>query len=167
MEGKISNPDWGILPDHEVDVRELDARDAWKNAELFELLKQDVFNNYVKEHIQQHKALFLELADGDGASTERYPDFENFFQKLQTKLSKDDVRRWLRYAIRDQISDTRGKAYPGNRALGDFQEDGQLQEAVRRLLLSVGLDIEKVQAYQGVLKSQTETPVEGQQGAKR
>jgi hypothetical protein len=62
------------------------------------------------------------------------------------------VRRWLRYEVRDQVSDLRGAVYPGQRALGDPQEDAQLQEAVRTLLGKLGLDIREVPAYSKVLK---------------
>ena len=36
--------------------------------------------------------------------------------------------------------------------MGDPQEDAQLQEAVRRLLVQVGRDIRDVAAYKNVLK---------------
>ncbi|MFM1873972.1 MAG: hypothetical protein RL398_3394, partial [Planctomycetota bacterium] len=71
---------------------------------------------------------------------------------LETGLPKDDVRRWLRYEVRDQISDLRGAVYPGQRMLGDPQEDAQLQEAVRTLLATKGKNIKEVPAYAGVLK---------------
>ena len=71
---------------------------------------------------------------------------------LDTKLSKDDVRRWLRYEVRDQVSDLRGAVYPGNRALGDAQEDAQLQEAIRTLMKERGDDIRSVKALENVLK---------------
>ena len=86
------------------------------------------------------------------SSSERNPDFETFYAGLDTKLSKDDVRRWLRYEVRDQISDLRGAVYPGQRAMGDAQEDAQLQEAVRTLLKDLGEDIRDVAAYSDVLK---------------
>jgi len=62
------------------------------------------------------------------------------------------VRRWLRYEVRDQVSDLRGAVYPGNRALGDAQEDAQLQEAIRVLMKERGADIRDVAALKNVLK---------------
>ena len=41
---------------------------------------------------------------------------------------------------------------PGLRALGDFQEDAQLQEAARQLLEKVGVDIRTVAEFKDVLK---------------
>ena len=62
------------------------------------------------------------------------------------------MRRWLRYEVRDQVSDLRGAVYPGNRALGDAQEDAQLQEAIRTLMNERGDDIRTVEALKNVLK---------------
>jgi hypothetical protein len=106
----------------------------------------------VKKHMPGNEALFQQLAEGDGGDTSRYPGFAEFYKGLDTRLTEDDVRRWLRYEVRDQVSDLRGAVYPGQRALGDPQEDAQLQEAVRTLLAANGADIRQVPAYQNVLK---------------
>jgi hypothetical protein len=119
---------------------------------VFALLKKGVFRDYVRKHIGQHEASFRELAEGDGGDPNRYPDFAAFYAELDTKLSQDDVRRWLRYEVRDQVSDLRGAVYPGQRATGDPQEDAQLQEAVRTILQQLGQDIRAVPAFQNVLK---------------
>ncbi|MHC5071819.1 MAG: S41 family peptidase [Planctomycetota bacterium] len=150
--GKIVDPHWGVKPDTEVALRNTTAKDAWKQAELYELLQRDVFRNYARKHIDENKELFVELAEGDAGATDRYPDFDEFYGSLDTKLSKDDVRRWLRYALRDQVADLRGRAFLGFRAWGDFQEDAQLQEAVRSLMNKMGKDIRDIAAYKRVLK---------------
>ena len=85
-------------------------------------------------------------------ATRMHPGFEEFFTSLDTKLSKDDVRRWVRYEVRDQISDLRGAVYPGQRALGDAQEDAQLQEAIRVLMKERGDDIRDIAAFKNVFK---------------
>jgi C-terminal peptidase prc len=151
-DGRIVDPGWGVTPDKVLDLLENKPEDAWKNSAVLAILKKGAFREYVKKHLGQHEALFRELAEGDGGSTARYPDFAAFYASLETKLSEDDVRRWLRYEVRDQISDLRGAVYPGQRALGDPQEDAQLQEAVRTLLTERGEDIRAIAAYQGVLK---------------
>ncbi len=151
-DGKVTNPDWGIIPDIEAKVRELSNDEAWKNAEIFELLKKDVLQSYVRKHMEPNRELFLQLAEGDGGDWSRYPEFEAFYQGLDTHLTKDDVRRWLRYTIRDRVADLRGRAFAGQRALGDHQEDGQLQEAVNALLKKLGRDIRDLKEFQGVLK---------------
>ncbi len=151
-EGRIVDPNWGVMPDKVVDLLENKPEDAWKNTAVFALLKKGVFRDYVKSHMAEHEALFRQLAEGDEGDPKQYPGFAEFYAGLDTKLTEDDVRRWLRYEVRDQISDLRGAVYPGQRAMGDPQEDAQLQEAVRTLLQKDGRDIREVAAYRNVLK---------------
>ena len=151
-EGRIVDPNWGVMPDKVVELLDTKPEDAWKNAALFALLREGVFRTYVRERMQEHEALFRQLAEGDEGDPSKYPGFDEFYQGLDTQLTKDDIRRWLRYEVRDQVSDLRGAVYPGQRALGDPQEDAQLQEAVRTLLEQDGRDIRDVAAYQNVLK---------------
>ncbi|MDP6930779.1 MAG: S41 family peptidase, partial [Planctomycetota bacterium] len=151
--GQIIDPDWGIIPDVEAEVRVNKPADAWKNGAIFELFSKDIFRSYVTERIEKHSELFKEIAHGDGGDWKRYPDFEELYEGLDTQLTRDDIRRWLRYEIRDQIADLRGKAFAGNRALGDHQEDGQLQAAVRIILEQTGQKIEDLKAYKNVLKT--------------
>jgi C-terminal peptidase prc len=158
-DGRIVDPNWGVTPDKVLDLLDNKPEDAWKNAAVFALLKKSVFRDYVKQHLPGNEARFRELAEGDEGDCSRYPDFDAFYAGLDTKLTKDDVRRWLRYEVRDQISDLRGAVYPGQRALGDPQEDAQLQEAVRTLLQKRGEDIRKVAAYRNVLKIKFEAEV--------
>ncbi len=151
-DGIIIDPDWGVRPDSELELRENLAKDLWKNAELSEIVKKSSFREYVKKHIDANKELFVELAEGDKGDYSRYPEFDSFYEGLGTKLPKEDIRRWLRYALRDAVADLRGKAFPGSRAWGDFQEDAQLQEAVRATLEKNGQDIREFAAYKGVLR---------------
>ena len=163
-DGRIVDPNWGVTPDKVLDLLENKPEDAWKNTAVFALLKKGVFKAYVKKHMPQHEQLFRELAEGDGGDPKRYPEFATFYGELDTKLSEDDVRRWLRYEVRDQISDLRGAVYPGQRALGDPQEDAQLQEAVRTILGKLGQDIRQIAAYQNVLKIPFDAPTAGGDG---
>ena len=107
---------------------------------------------FLTEHIKADPQLLQQLADGDDGDWSKYPDFDAFYEGLETQLTKDDIRRWLRYEVRDQVSDLRGAVYPGQRALGDIQEDAQLQEALRHLLDEQGRDIRTLDAYQNILK---------------
>jgi carboxyl-terminal processing protease len=151
-DGRIIDPNWGVIPDKALDLLDNKPEDAWKNSAVFALLKKAVFRDYVKKYLPPNEALFKQLAEGDEGDCSRYPDFDTWYTSLDTKLTKDDVRRWLRYEVRDEISDLRGAVYPGQRALGDPQEDAQLQEAVRTLLEKRGEDIRQVAAYKNVLK---------------
>ena len=151
-EGRIVDPNWGVKPDIELELLENKPEDAWKNSAVFAVLKTGAIREYVREQIAANEALFRKLAEGDDGDPQKYPGFDAFYEKLDTKLSEDDVRRWLRYEVRDQVSDLRGAVYPGNRALGDAQEDAQLQEAIRTLMNERGDDIRTVEALQNVLK---------------
>jgi carboxyl-terminal processing protease len=151
-EGRIVDPNWGVMPDKIVELLENKPEDAWKNSAVFALLKKGVFRDYVKQHMPEHEALFRKLAEGDEGDPTQYPGFAGFYRGLETQLTEDDVRRWLRYEVRDQVSDLRGAVYPGQRALGDPQEDAQLQEGVRTLLEADNRDIRDIAAYKNVLK---------------
>lgn len=151
-EGRVINPDWGVTPDVELELRDVSPLEAWKNAEIFELYQQGKFQSYVREHVKENPTLFLELAESDLGKTDRYPGFDEFYESLGTHLTKDDVRRWVRYLVRDEVADFRGKAYPGGRAVGDIQEDAQLQKAVERVLEKTGKDIRDLPEYSSVLK---------------
>ena len=151
-EGRIIDPAWGVKPDIELELLENKPEDAWKNSAVFAILKNGSIKLYVKEQIEKNEALFRQLAEGDEGDPSRYPGFAEFYKSLDTKLSEDDVRRWIRYEVRDQISDLRGAVYPGQRALGDTQEDAQLQEAIRVLMKARGGDIRDIAALKNVLK---------------
>jgi len=151
-EGRIVDPAWGVRPDIEVELLENKPEDAWKSSAVFAVLKTGKIREYVAAGIEKDQALFRQLAEGDDGDPQRYPGFDAFYESLDTKLSKDDIRRWTRYEVRDQISDLRGAVYPGQRALGDAQEDAQLQEAIRILMKAHGRDIREVDALKNVLK---------------
>lgn len=151
-EGRIVDPAWGVRPDIEIELLENKPEDAWKSSAVYAILKTAKIREYVKTEIEKNQQLFRQLAEGDDGDPSRYPGFDELYTNLETKLSKDDVRRWLRYEVRDQISDLRGAVYPGQRALGDAQEDAQLQEAIRVLMKADGRDIRDVAALKNVFK---------------
>jgi carboxyl-terminal processing protease len=163
--GNIINPDYGVIPDVEVEAEDLDPAELWKNALISELWTERVFHKYVEEHYAGNEKLFLELAESDGGKIERYPDFDPFFDGLKTKLSKDDVRRWVRIAVREKVQDLREKAWPGGRLIGDIQEDLQLQVGVRKALEKIGRDPLTIERYKQVLKDWK--PKEKEKSAKR
>lgn len=134
----------GIAPDREVELADIPG---WKWEAIFDLMKDGTLRNYVSARWEQHKDLFLKLAEGDRRDASLYPDFEAFYESLKTKLSRDDVRRWLRVAVREAASDALGKAFPGSRVLGDFQEDQQLQAAIREVLDRGGKDWREIAQY--------------------
>jgi len=151
-DGRIVDPAWGVKPDIDLELLENKPEDAWKNSAVYAILKTGSMRTYVKEQIGLNEELFRKLAEGDDGNPGAYPGFDEFYTSLDTKLSKEDVRRWVRYEVRDQISDLRGAVYPGQRALGDAQEDAQLQEAIRVLMQERGDDIRDIDAFKNVFK---------------
>jgi len=151
-DGKIVDPDWGITPDIEAELVNYSAADAWKVEAVRDLLKRDVFTAYVKEHFDANTDLFERLAEADGCDPSRYPDFDAFYDSLDTKLPRDDVRMWLRYRVRDAVADLRGRAFVGTARLGDFQEDLQLQAALRAVLQATGVSVDDIEDYKAVFK---------------
>ncbi|MEZ5989658.1 MAG: S41 family peptidase [Planctomycetota bacterium] len=152
-DGKPRNPDYGVMPDVEADFDRLDAKELWKNAVIAEMLGEGVFKKYVDEHLNSaSKEQFLELALSDGGDTGRYPGFDEFYKGLDTKLSKDDVRKWIRIRIREKVADFRGQAWPGGRLYGDYQEDVQLQAAIAEALRLLDRDAQAVAEYKGIWK---------------
>lgn len=121
----------GIAPDVKVEMTEWPG---WKEEELGKLLEKDVFKEYVDKEWPGHTELLDGLASYDGFDPSRYPGFDRFFDGLDTKLEKGDVRRWLRIYTRRRAMDHRGKEFVGIYTLGDFQEDVQLQTAILEVL---------------------------------
>ncbi|MFQ5504906.1 MAG: S41 family peptidase, partial [Planctomycetota bacterium] len=156
MDGKVKDKNYGVLPDRKIDGRHLEVKELWKNAVINELWQQRVFHKYVDEHLAHNKARFIGLAEGDGGKTESYPGFEDFYKGLKTQLSRDDVRRWIRVVVREKVADYRGKAWPGGRLIGDYQEDRQLQGAIETALDMVGDKIVAFPEYKNILKLEKE-----------
>jgi carboxyl-terminal processing protease len=140
----------GVTPDIESDF---EGVSPFKQEELFRLLDNDddgknVFQRYLDQHFGAHEELFVELAEGDGGKIERYPEFESFYTSLETKLDRDEIRRWLRLFVRRKVTDLRAREFPGNDFLGDYQEDTQLQRAIVELLGRIGVDSHTIPAYE-------------------
>jgi C-terminal peptidase prc len=136
----------GIIPD--IDVA-YEGIKPWKEEELTDLLEKEVFENYVDEHYAANKDLFNELADGDNNDWSRYPEFEEFYQGLETHLDRNDIRQWVRAEVRKRVADERGKEFPGFLFHGDFQEDTQLQAAILAILNQIDLSAKDFPQYVG------------------
>ena len=131
----------GVRPDVEVSMPRLDA---WRWEERLKLTREEQApKRYVDEHWDAHHELFVELAETDLKDTTRWPDFDAFYASLGTPLSTDDVRQLLRAEVRRRVQDDRGGEFP----LGDFQEDPQVQAAIRELLAKTGRSSEQYEPY--------------------
>jgi carboxyl-terminal processing protease len=151
-DGTSANDDYGVIPDVVVDFQTEERKNSWKEPEITEMWNKGVLKNYVKERMEKNRDLFVKLAESDQGDFSQYPDFEEFYKSLNTHVTRDDVRRWLRIVMREEVSDTRGKVFPGIYTLGDFQEDLQLQAGTRAVMEKLGDRIEKIAEYKGILK---------------
>jgi C-terminal peptidase prc len=143
----------GIHPDVLVNLKE---PDLWKEHEFGKLLdkakdkrRATVFHEYLDDHYDANRDLFVKLAEGDGHDWKKYPDFEKFYDSLDTKLAKEDVRLYLRFYLRERVCDDRKKTFPGQGLFifGDYQEDNQLQAALRTVLEKMGREPSDVPEY--------------------
>jgi len=125
----------GIEPNRVVKIPQLDYPTL---RELDRLLGEDVFRTYALRLQEQNPALAVRIAEYDDRDLSLYPGWDDFYASLRTTLDPQELRRWVRRSVRALVSDTRGKVFPGNGFLGDFEEDPQLQEGIRLLLEKSG-----------------------------
>lgn len=134
----------GVHPNVLVELRE---PDLWKEQEFVKLLSKSsdrrratVFHGYLDDHYEANRDLFLKLAQGDRHDVTQYPGFDEFYDSLDTRLSKEDVRGYLRHYVRERVCDDRKQIFPGQGyfILGDYQEDNQLQAAIKVVLEKLG-----------------------------
>lgn len=129
-DGRVVQPG-GIPPEREVRIPQLDYPTL---RELDRLLQKDAFRTYAQEIFAADRELAVRIAEFDDRDTSLYLGWQDFYQSLGTSLDPQEVRRWVRRSLRTLVSDARGKVFPGNGFLGDFEEDPQLQEGIRVLL---------------------------------
>lgn len=138
-EQNVINPG-GVVPDVPSHAELIEG---WRLVERRVLLTNQAPRNYVDEHWAAHHEEFVAFADCDEKNPALYPNFESFYTDLDTPLDRDDVRVLLRAEIRRRVQDDRGGAFP----FGDFEEDVQVQDAVRNLLDSLGVKIDAYPSY--------------------
>ncbi|MFH1232193.1 MAG: S41 family peptidase, partial [Planctomycetota bacterium] len=131
----------GVEPDIKIAAPELDLGKA---SEFNKLLDSGSLDKYVDEYYSKNKELFYILAEDDGESYERYPDFEQFYQQCKARLEKDEVRQALREHIRRKVADDRQKEF-----LVDIQGDLILQKGIIETCRSPQVNIvpETIPAY--------------------
>ncbi len=145
-EGRIVHKG-GVPPDVEAEFPELDYLTL---RELERLFDAEAFRSYAKRILDQDPELAVRLAQFDEHDVSLYPGWDEFYAGLETPLDPQEVRRWVRRRLRDLVSDRRGKVFPGNGFYGDFEEDPQLQAAIRVLLDRAGVAVESIREYEDV-----------------
>ena len=131
----------GVEPDVAVRQRRWPQ---WKLEEILRLNGERSAEKWAREHSADNAELFNQLASGDNGDTSLYPGFDEFYASIDTVLPADDVRFLLRREVRRLVQDQRGEAFPMG---GDYQEDLQLQEAIRVILADLDRRPEDIEAY--------------------
>jgi len=134
----------GIEPDLDVSMPRLEG---WRLEESYRIYRERLPRAYVDVRWQEHQELFRKLAIFDGKDPAAYPEFDEFMASLDTVLSRDDVRQLLRRELRRRVQDERGAEFPGTDLQGDFQEDPQLQAAIRLVLEDLDLDVADIPEF--------------------
>ena len=134
----------GIEPDLDVSMPRLEG---WRLEESYRIYRDRLPRAYVDDLWDEHQELFRKLAIFDGKDPSAYPDFDEFMTSLDTVLSRDDVRQLLRRELRRRVQDERGAEFPGTDYQGDYQEDPQLQAAIRLVLEDLDLNVEDIPEF--------------------
>jgi hypothetical protein len=135
----------GIVPDIHIDAQYLQS---WQVYAIDKLRRSSRLDEYLDAQYRgEAKASMMKLASFDGLNTEAWPHFDAFYNGLGTALSKDDVRRELRFALRSRVQDDRGAEFTQN-----FQEDPVILRAATQLLAKVGKKPSDVPEYNAVIK---------------
>jgi C-terminal peptidase prc len=113
----------GIEPDFPVAADEFEG---WRNEEVAKLEEKKAFEKYLDEQYAADKDAMLALAQDDARDPARYPKFDEFYQSLGTKLSREDVWLWLHVRNHTYASNVLGKLL-----VGDWGVDSQLQRAIQ------------------------------------
>lgn len=142
-ENNLINPG-GVVPDVQSQGELIEG---WRLVERRELNGTTKIRDYVDAHWDEHHDEFVAFAYNDEKNPDLYPDFDSFYESLDTPLDPDDVRVLIRAEIRRRIQDERGGAFP----IGDFVEDVQVQDAIRALLEELGSSVADVPGYAAVI----------------
>jgi hypothetical protein len=111
------------------------------------LLKSDALEQYLDTWYRgETRERLMKLAVFDSRDAGQWPEFDKFHGALGTTLSKEDVRRELRFRLRARVADDRGAEFTQN-----FQEDKQLLSGLTELFKKAGGDIKSVSEYAAVL----------------
>jgi hypothetical protein len=139
--GETEKDEWGVVPD--ISVEQPDPP-LWEQQELGEIVEAKAVDAYLRKHYEKHRDLFAKLAKSDEKSTKAYPEFDAWYAGLDTRASKDAVRRLLRRGVRRRVEDEQGSFF-----LYDLDTDEQLQQAILHLADKVNLTVADVPAYSG------------------
>lgn len=131
--------------------------------ELDRLIEKGVFQEYAEGLIAADLDGAIALAEYDARDVSRYEGWMDFYASLGTFLDEDVARQWVRRGIRNsvEVSDKRGQVFPGGGFRGDFQEDPQLEAAIRRIMALAGRDVLAIPEYAAAFGGKDKTAAAG------
>ncbi len=144
----------GVHPDEVVRFPDLDYPTL---RELDRLITKDAFRTYARQIYEADAATAVRLAEFDDHKIEGYPGWGEFYAGLGPSLDPQEVRRWVRRALRGIVSDARGKVFPGNGFFGDFEEDPQLQEGIGVILDKAGRQSSEFPEYRALARAKLDS----------
>ncbi len=133
----------GIQPDFEVPYPE---REPYVDKELEKLRESQAIEKYFFENFEKNREIFEKLAVNDKKDASLYPNFEEFYKTLNTKVEKEWVRRTLREHLRQKFAEEKQKHF-----LTDT-EDIQLQKAITEVAKIAKIDLSKIDEYSFFVK---------------
>ena len=148
----------GIDPDIEVKTPEISG---WALEKIFDLRRQNAFDDYIGANWTEHKDVLSRLALNDGRKCDVWPNFDTFFAGLKWKLDPADVRPEIRSAARRRVQDEQK-----HELVADFQEDDVLERGTLELLRQLNVDPLQIADYKELPeKFKKKKDEAGQQGA--
>ncbi len=127
----------GIQPDIKAGPPE---RDFWKDAEFERLRALDDIDKWIKDH--KDAELYRKLAESDAGDLSLYPGFDELFDGLKTKASKDEVRELVREMVRKWVADDQGRPN-----YVDLQADAVLQRGILEACKAAKIDAKGIREY--------------------
>lgn len=131
VDGKV-RADGALEPDVEPKREELDL---WELQALNAIEKTGAVKTYVEQLAEKHAGEIAALARSDRADPASYPDFDAFYQGLNTKVSPSAVRFLVRFHLRRRMGDELRREL-----VGDIVDDHTLQAGLRDLFQTLKKD---------------------------
>jgi len=129
----------GVIPDIEIEPEPMKAS---SRAESLELQQTEILKDYVRARWDKHKDTFRKLAHFDGRDPSAYPDFDALYESLNTRLTKQELRKVLRVRVRRAVANELG-----GEIHGDLSDDPGLRRAVWEVLRRMNADLSTISEY--------------------
>jgi carboxyl-terminal processing protease len=127
----------------------LDPLNLWEIQAQRKLDGSEELESYVSDLYENHRKLVERLARSDQRDPSVYPGFDNFYQSLDTRLSKEAVRFLIRFNLRRKIGDDLGR-----KLVGDVVDDSVIQKALVDLFATMGQELSEIQDLEFLAKEE-------------